>query len=72
MEPEFRMARRGYDTGEVDRLLDRIEAAVASTDPAVRRSLAAEIRAATFRVGHRGYDVGDVDRFLDGLADQLG
>ncbi|WP_051799813.1 DivIVA domain-containing protein [Catenuloplanes japonicus] len=59
---------RGYDIGEVDAVLARIDAV---QDPAARASLAAELRGTAFTVVLRGYDRGQVDAHLRAVADAL-
>jgi DivIVA domain-containing protein len=62
----FRTTRMGYDEAQVDALLDRIGAVLASRDPAPA-GFADEVAGASFRVVRfgTGYDMSDVDAFLD-------
>jgi DivIVA domain-containing protein len=67
----FTVVLRGYDTGEVDGLLKRIQQALASMDPAVRASARAELDHPALRVRLRGYDRAEVDDYLRQAVDRL-
>ena len=65
------IALRGYDTTQVERLLDRAESAVASGDSRLRATVADELRSADFRQRLRGYDRAAVDRAVEDLLREL-
>jgi DivIVA domain-containing protein len=67
----FTVVLRGYDTREVDALLERIQQALASTDPAMRASVRTEVNAAALRIRLRGYDRAQVDDYLLRAIDRL-
>jgi hypothetical protein len=70
----FTIGLRGYDVGEVDRLVGRAQDALAQGGPAERRAARAAIeqaRAAGLLVGLRGYDTGQVDAALEALCAAL-
>lgn len=71
MGNSFMIALRGYDVSDVDRLLDRAHAALASSDPGLRRSAAEALRSADFRQRLRGYDRAAVDRAVEDLLREL-
>jgi len=68
---DFVTSLRGYDMGQVDHLLGRAEAAVASSDRQLRESMANELRSAEFRQRLRGYDRAAVDRAVEGFLREL-
>lgn len=63
---------RGYDSAQVDALIERAEQAAASDDPALRASVRHEIHRVAFTVALRGYDRSQVNGYLQTLAIQLG
>jgi DivIVA domain-containing protein len=67
----FTVVLRGYDTREVDALLERIQQALASTDPAMRASVRTEVNAPALRIRLRGYDRAQVDDYLRRAIDRL-
>jgi DivIVA domain-containing protein len=67
----FNVNLRGYDRDEVDVLVARIGAALASTDPALRESVRQDVRGASFRVALRGYDRAQVDMYVTWALAQL-
>jgi DivIVA domain-containing protein len=67
----FTVVLRGYDPAEVDALLDRVRAALASTDPAVRASVRTELNRPAFHIRLRGYDRFQVDDYLRTAIDRL-
>jgi DivIVA domain-containing protein len=67
----FTTVLRGYDPAEVDAMLKRVKAALASADPAMRASVRAELDRVTFPVRLRGYDRAEVDEHLRKLVDRL-
>lgn len=68
---DFAIALRGYDMGQVDHLLGRAEAALASNDRRRRAAVVEELRSAEFPLRLRGYDRNAVDRAVDGLLRDL-
>lgn len=62
---------RGYDIAEVDAMMRRIEQALASTDPASRASVRADLNNPAFLVRMRGYDRVQVDEYLRRVVDRL-
>ena len=68
---EFDLALRGYDRLQVDDMMQRAEAAAASTDPALRARTCHELRSVQFSVVLRGYKRPEVDHFLKALADEI-
>jgi DivIVA domain-containing protein len=62
--------RPGYDTGEVDAMLDRVVAGLNDQAPPFGSKDVREYRFTTVRL-QPGYDVQEVDRFLDQLAAAL-
>ena len=67
----FTVVLRGYDTGEVDAMLKRVQDALASADPALRASMSRELDHFEFHVRLRGYDRGEVDAYLRKAIDRL-
>ncbi len=67
----FTVVLRGYDKGEVDALLGRVEKALASTDQALRAAMRADVQHPTLRVTFRGYDRVEVDAYLHRALDRL-
>ncbi|MBP2474276.1 DivIVA domain-containing protein [Crossiella equi] len=70
---EFGMAsllRRGYDEGEVDTFLDRIEATLRGEDTLTARQVE-EVTFSKPPLGRRGYHVDEVDAFLDAVVSTL-
>jgi DivIVA domain-containing protein len=67
----FTVVLRGYDAAEVDALLGRIEKALASTDPALRAAVRAEMDSPALRVTFRGYDRMEVEAYLRRAVDRL-
>ncbi len=67
----FTVVLRGYDTGEVDAMLRRIQKALASTDPTIRASVRAQLDHPAFQVRLRGYDRIEVDEYLRKAVDRL-
>jgi DivIVA domain-containing protein len=67
----FTVVLRGYDTGEVDAMLNRIQEALASADPAVRASVRTALDHPVFRVRLRGYNRIEVDDHLRKAIDRL-
>jgi DivIVA domain-containing protein len=67
----FTFVLRGYDPLAVDAMLDRLRTALASTDPAVRASMRAELAAPEFPRRVRGYDRAEVDEYLRRAIDRL-
>jgi DivIVA domain-containing protein len=70
-EIDFTVVLRGYDTAEVDVLVQRVEQALVSSDPQLRAAAQDELRGATFRVRLRGYDRAQVDQYLVRAVDAL-
>jgi DivIVA domain-containing protein len=64
---EFSVVLRGYDRTQVDTLLQRAGEAVRSTDPALRASVAAQLREPKLSVVLRGYERREVNSVLDRL-----
>jgi DivIVA domain-containing protein len=60
---QFRQARRGYNTADVDAFVEQLAAAADRGEP-----LAALVRGAAFREAKRGYRTSDVDALLDRAA----
>jgi DivIVA domain-containing protein len=52
-------------------MVQRAEAAVASTDPRLRARTCQELRSVQFAVVLRGYKRPEVDHFLKALADEI-
>ncbi|HEX6685959.1 MAG TPA: DivIVA domain-containing protein [Candidatus Limnocylindrales bacterium] len=67
----FTVVLRGYDTGEVDAMLKRIQSALASTDPAARASVRKQLDHPAFNARLRGYDRSEVDDYLRRAIDRL-
>jgi DivIVA domain-containing protein len=67
----FTVVLRGYDTAEVDAMLERIRAARVSLDGADRSALRQELTSRTFLVRLRGYDRAQVDEYLRRALDRL-
>jgi DivIVA domain-containing protein len=67
----FTVVLRGYDPEEVDAVLRRVKAALASTDPAMRAAVRTELDQPGFRVRMRGYDRSEVDDYLRKAFDRL-
>lgn len=67
----FTVVLRGYDTGEVEAILKRIQNALASADPAMRASVRMELDHPTFHIRLRGYDRIEVDEYLRKAVDRL-
>jgi DivIVA domain-containing protein len=67
----FTVVLRGYDTVEVDSMLERLRKALASADPTVRASVRTELNHHAFRVRLRGYDRIEVDDYLRKAVDRL-
>jgi DivIVA domain-containing protein len=67
----FTVVLRGYDTGQVNAMLDRIQTALASTDPALRASVRTELNHPGFDIRLRGYDRAQVDDYLRRAIDRL-
>jgi DivIVA domain-containing protein len=74
--PRFSLTRLrpGYVCGDVDGLIDRIEATLGHRANAEQLVTAEDVRAAMFRTTRlkHGYDQQEVDRALDAYAEQLG
>jgi DivIVA domain-containing protein len=68
---EFRVVLRGYDRSQVDLMIQRVGAALASTDPGLRARVSDEVRAVQFAVVLRGFDRHQVDVALKRLAAEL-
>ncbi|WHT20721.1 DivIVA domain-containing protein [Crossiella sp. CA-258035] len=58
------LLRRGYDEGEVDAFLDRVEATLRGADSVTARQVD-EVTFSKPPLGRRGYNVDEVDAFLD-------
>ena len=70
----FTMALRGYDTAQVDAMLEQLaERLPAHTfdRAAARRGPGLDVRGRIFAMALRGYSLEEVDLFLDRLADEL-
>jgi DivIVA domain-containing protein len=67
----FTTVLRGYDAGEVDAMLRRVQEALASADPAARASVRAALDHVAFSVRMRGYDRTQVDEYLRKAVDRL-
>jgi DivIVA domain-containing protein len=67
----FTVVLRGYDSAEVDAMLDRIRTALASADPAMRASVRTELNDPAFSVRLRGYDRHQVDDYVRRAIDRL-
>ncbi|GAA1739525.1 DivIVA domain-containing protein [Luedemannella helvata] len=67
----FTVVLRGYDTDEVDALVERVHEAAASTDGALRAAVRAELTQPTLSVRLRGYDRIAVDDYLRRAVDRL-
>lgn len=67
----FTVVLRGYDTAEVDAMLERIRRARLSPDGAVRSALRHELTSCAFPVRLRGYDRAQVDEYLRRAIDRL-
>jgi DivIVA domain-containing protein len=67
----FTVVLRGYDMARVDALLERIRAASASTDGALRASVRGELNHRALPVRMRGYDRMEVDDYLRRAIDRL-
>lgn len=63
--PTFLITLRGYDRGQVDALLARIQTALNSADPAVRSQVLAELDQVSLKRVMRGYDSQEVDAHLE-------
>ena len=71
MEIAFDIALRGYDSEQVDRLLEQAEQALASDRWHVRKPALDALRSARFQRRLRGYDRDQVDRTVEELIRQL-
>jgi hypothetical protein len=69
--PFFGTVRGGYDTAEVDRLVDRGTAGLLSSDQAVRAAVRAEFAAASPARARRGYVRAQVDGYLRSVIARL-
>jgi DivIVA domain-containing protein len=67
----FTVVVRGYDRAQVDAVLERVRAALASTDPAARAAVREELGRTAFQVRLRGYDRMEVDDYLRRITDRL-
>ena len=67
----FTVVLRGYDTAEVDAVVERIREALASGDPAARAAVRDELNRRAFRIRLRGYDRVEVDDYLRRIVDRL-
>jgi DivIVA domain-containing protein len=67
----FTVVLRGYDVTEVDAMLERIRAAMNSTDAALRASVRADLNGPGLSVRVRGYDRAEVDDYLRRAIDRL-
>jgi len=67
----FTIVLRGYDTAEVDAMLERIRKARVSTDGEIRVALRQELSRCAFPVRLRGYDRSEVDEYLRRAVDRL-
>lgn len=65
--PAFRVAWRGYDRHQVDRLVRLAERAKEQEAPAAAAKTVREALSEGFDVVFRGYDRREVDRFLQSL-----
>jgi DivIVA domain-containing protein len=66
--PDFAVVPRGYDRAEVDFLIDRVDGALTTDNPAFRALVAQEVQAAQPQVTPRGYDRAQVDDYLTRTA----
>ncbi|MGO1049563.1 MULTISPECIES: DivIVA domain-containing protein [unclassified Crossiella] len=64
------LLRRGYDEGEVDAFLDRVEATLLGKDSVTARDVD-EVTFSKPPLGRRGYNVDEVDAFLDQVVATL-
>ncbi|MEV6810581.1 DivIVA domain-containing protein [Micromonospora sp. NPDC051296] len=72
-EPLFEVALRGYNTNQVDELVQRCEDALASGRASQRHEVKAELDRARgdLLLGLRGYDRRQVDRYLERVSVEL-
>ncbi|MDP9795839.1 DivIVA domain-containing protein [Catenuloplanes nepalensis] len=68
---QFVVVLRGYDTGHVHAMVERVDMARGSDSPVFRTAVAAEARGAAFPIVMRGYDRGEVDAWLATAAGEL-
>jgi len=67
----FAVVLRGYDPADVDAVVERIRAALASPNAADRAAVREELNHCSFGVRMRGYDRVQVDEYLLRAIDQL-
>jgi len=72
MTSAFTVVLRGYDREQVDRLLARADAALASGDEALRASTRELLRSPDLKVVLRGYARKDVDNAVEDRLSRLG
>jgi DivIVA domain-containing protein len=67
----FTIVLRGYDIAEVEETMQRVRAALATTDPAKRAAVRREVDGRAFTVRLRGYDRNQVDEYFRRALDRL-
>jgi DivIVA domain-containing protein len=72
MGSPFAIVLRGYDTAEVDRVLDDADRAAASGSATARAAARGALERVAFRQRLRGYDRGEVDRAVRERLARLG
>ncbi|WP_157240555.1 hypothetical protein [Catenuloplanes japonicus] len=72
MTSDFAVVLRGYDRGQVERLIGQADAALASPDEAVRGSAREALQNPALAVVLRGYDRGQVDDAVRERLEGLG
>jgi DivIVA domain-containing protein len=68
---QFAVVLRGYRRAEVDALVQLVNQALRSGDPAARDRAAAALQAATFPLAIRGYDRSQVDAWARSVTARL-
>lgn len=70
-DQQFTVVLRGYRPADVDALVQLVNRALRSDDPALRDQAAAALREAVLPVSLRGYDRSQVDAWRHGVAARL-
>ncbi len=72
MTSTFTVVLRGYDMSQVDRLLGRVDAALASSDEALQASARELLRSPDLTVVLRGYARDEVEKAVNDRLNRLG